>query len=298
MMKYKYIKKVILPEILVKGRKLEYYLIQNLFKDNESEIISELIKYQNLDGGFGNALEPDIRMPSSSVAATNTAINILGEVENVDLKRPVIEKIVKYFERTYIEEFKAWEIVPKEVNGSPRAVWWNYETINSFTYGNPNPEVIGFLYQNKELLNEIDIDYHVDKVVNYVNNEFESTVSMHSLLSVLRFYNRVNNKIKALIRNKLIKIITIELDISRKLWDEYSLEPISIYGIEKYLPIKKELLEENLIYNLRKLEKGIIMPLWQWYQYEGIFEKIKYEWSGLLTYNILKVLISNKMIQK
>jgi len=299
MMNYIYIKKELLPNIKKSGRMLEYYLIQNLFEDKEEKVINELVKYQNFDGGFGNGLEPDLRMKESSVAATNYAVYILEQISREELKANIIEKVVSYFENSYISKLEAWEIVPKEVSNSPRAIWWNYEGIESFTYGNPNPEVIGFLYKNKELLKKIDISYHINKVVKYVNIEFEKNVSMHSVLSVLRFYEKMNNDTKLLIKDKLSMMTLNELEKSSLLWDKYTLEPYLINLIVKDNSFNnKELLKDNLNHNLKKIRKGVILPQWEWYQYDDIFRDVKFEWGGLLTYNVIKSLIENDMFKK
>src|SRR5690349_23610631 len=47
-------------------------------------VINALRGYQNPDGGFGHALEPDVRCPSSQPSPTLTALEILGEAEAAD----------------------------------------------------------------------------------------------------------------------------------------------------------------------------------------------------------------------
>jgi hypothetical protein len=44
------------------------------------EVINVLKAYQNEDGGFGNALEPDIRCPQSQPVPTEMALTIMEEV--------------------------------------------------------------------------------------------------------------------------------------------------------------------------------------------------------------------------
>ena len=56
--------------ILTHARKLEQQLYYYHFKpidSSQSDVITELLKYQNQDGGFGNALEPNVRMNKSSI---------------------------------------------------------------------------------------------------------------------------------------------------------------------------------------------------------------------------------------
>lgn len=51
-----------------------------LFNDGRAEpVVDALLGYRNPDGGFGHALEPDLRCPSSQPAATLYALEILAE---------------------------------------------------------------------------------------------------------------------------------------------------------------------------------------------------------------------------
>lgn len=43
-------------------------------------VVAELARFQNDDGGFGYALEPDLRTPSSSALATGIGLHMLKEL--------------------------------------------------------------------------------------------------------------------------------------------------------------------------------------------------------------------------
>ena len=56
-----------------------------LFADGPAEAVVEALRgYRNSDGGFGHALEPDLRCPSSQPAPTLYALEILGEAGAAD----------------------------------------------------------------------------------------------------------------------------------------------------------------------------------------------------------------------
>lgn len=56
-----------------------------LFGDGTAEpVLAALRAYRNDDGGFGHALEPDLRCPGSQPAATLYALEILGEAGRAD----------------------------------------------------------------------------------------------------------------------------------------------------------------------------------------------------------------------
>jgi hypothetical protein len=60
---------------------------------NKEAVLSVLSAYQNEDGGFGNAIEPDLWNPNSSPYSTHIAINILEEIKFRDRNHDFIKKI-------------------------------------------------------------------------------------------------------------------------------------------------------------------------------------------------------------
>ena len=145
------------------------------------DIINELMKYQNKDFGFGKSLEPDVRLPDSSVVCTNMAVQIIDQIREQSLTEKLREKIVAYYESVYIEELGRWRMVDEKVDSYPRAIWWNYESVDSFTYGNPNPEIIGFLYQNMKYLKKINI------IIHFLIFKFSLSISTNLIYEKIKF---------------------------------------------------------------------------------------------------------------
>ncbi len=298
MINNEFIRNNVLPNIKERGRMIDYYLVKGLLQNTDKEIINELLKYQNEDYGFGHGLEPDLRMPNSSIACTNHAVHILDQIKEKKLTIEIRKQIVSFYENEYIEDLGRWRMVNETVNKYPRAIWWNYETVDSFTYGNPNPEIIGFLYQNIKYLKKLNINKEINKVIKYVNTDFESEASMHSVLSMLHFYKKVDKDIKYLIKDKLEKVVRIELEKASGKWDQYGLEPYKISIIDKYFSeLRMHEYKENLLFNKEKIEKGLIEANWKWYQFNEEFNKCKDEWSGYLTFNVLRALRLNRNIK-
>ena len=279
----------ILPLVKDKGRLLDYYLIKSLFGNKDIEIINELKKFQNKDGGFGHGLEPDVRMPNSSVVATNVAIKALDFVKDKKLKEPMIKDIVSYLESVYDPKRKGFNMVSKEVDDYPHAVWWNYQDLEkNFPYGNPDPEVVGFLYKNRKHLKTLNISSLINSVIKHVISDNFKTGGMHQLMSVLYFYKRVDQDVKNLIHDRLHEVVSHEFDESTGEWQYYGLEPYKIYVIEPhFLNAHLEELGRNLSYNLEKVSTLTVKPNWKWDQYDDVFEEIKHEWTGHLYFDLL-----------
>ncbi|MFW6002370.1 MAG: hypothetical protein ACOCQD_03440, partial [archaeon] len=110
------------------GRKLEKYRFKNFFqKSSEDRVEEELRTYQNEDGGFGNALEPDFRLPDSSPLATSIGLRYLEEVDTTLTSENMIESAIRYLEQTLDKDRKGWFSVPKKVNQYQHTWWWHYD---------------------------------------------------------------------------------------------------------------------------------------------------------------------------
>jgi hypothetical protein len=282
----------VIPLIKEKGKQIDVLLIQNLFEDKQEEIVEELKKYQNDDFGFGHGLEPDIRMPNSSVAATNHGIDVLEHVKDPAIKEELVKELVAYLEAAYDESLNRFIMVTEHVEDYPHAIWWSYKDIlSNFPFGNPDPEVIGFLYQNRKHLKKLNINKLINSVIDYVNSERFMSAGMHHILSMSRFYKRVDKDVRNLIKDRLVTVIDRELEKDLDKWNEYVLEPYKIYIISPELCVNQGVnLKANLMGIFNKIGSLSIEIPWQWYRDEDVFEKVKDDWLGYLYFNMIRAL--------
>lgn len=261
-----------------------YDLLQG---DQGTHLIDVLRHYQNKDGGFGHGLEADIQMPDSSVAATNVAMNLLDQVMD-PRKDPLISRAIGYYESVFDPDTLSFEIVPKEVDDYPHAIWWNYSDIASFTYGNPNPEALGTLLAYKKETT-IDIAAFKNKVISYIVEELPKTDQFHVLLSVLHLYERADialkERLKPILRNACDKMV--EQDPLK--WGDYGLEPYKVFLTAPSLYGRSQPgLEASIKYLEEQLSTGPIKPNWSWYQYDEECKEIVDHWSILLTFDAIR----------
>src|SRR5438477_10688623 len=93
------------------ARKLDLYLYEHLFEDASAQpVLNELAAYQNADGGFGKALEPDLRSPDSSALATTVAFQYLSQI-TVDADE-LVGKAIHYLLDDYDDTKKRWINIP------------------------------------------------------------------------------------------------------------------------------------------------------------------------------------------
>ena len=90
-------------------------------------VLSALGKYQNADGGFGNALEPDCWNPASSPYTTLNAISRLKTVGFTDVGHPIYQGIIRYLDSGEHRTDSGWLFNIPSNNGFARAPWWTYD---------------------------------------------------------------------------------------------------------------------------------------------------------------------------
>jgi hypothetical protein len=136
--------------LLGTGRPLEAAVFRYRFEDGDEEaVFTELGMYQNADGGFGRALEPDLRTPVSSTLATTTALQTLRML-HAPATHPLVQGAIRFLEATYDQTLQSWPLVPPEAEQDAHAPWWNREGLAE-RFGNfainPRAEVLGYLYE-------------------------------------------------------------------------------------------------------------------------------------------------------
>jgi hypothetical protein len=136
--------------IFTKGRPLEQALYNYHFEEGPATaVLDALAHFQNDDGGFGNALEPDIRMAQSSVLATTVALQILHQIGS-DSQNSLVQGAMRYLMDSYEADNKVWPLIPRHNNDFPHAPWWHDDGNLRRNFGqflaNPRAEIVGYLF--------------------------------------------------------------------------------------------------------------------------------------------------------
>jgi hypothetical protein len=137
------------------GRPLDRELYAYEFEAASPQASLEaLAAFQNADGGYGWALEPDIRAEASSVIATSQAMTLLRRL-GAPAQEPQVDAAIAYLVRQFDHDRLVWPIVPPEIEAAPHAPWWDVasspETFNGFKF-NPRAEVLAHLNHYRYLL--------------------------------------------------------------------------------------------------------------------------------------------------
>ncbi|MCP2013817.1 hypothetical protein L1280_000945 [Deinococcus sp. HSC-46F16] len=148
--------------LLERGRPLEVARFRHAFEGgNAADVLQALRTYRNPDGGFGRALEPDVRAPESSVLATATALEVLHDL-NVSPSDELLAGAVEWL-RDHLHVTlggSVWPFLPPEAEAHPHAPWWSQADPEALaaTFGqfrvNPRAGIVARLWRWPELLPE------------------------------------------------------------------------------------------------------------------------------------------------
>ncbi|WP_433439171.1 hypothetical protein [Nonomuraea sp. CA-141351] len=104
------------------GRLIDRLRFETLFKDGPRERVLDVLRcYQNADGGFGNALEPDLRGAGSQPEPVEVAFWILDELGAFD--SPMVPAACDYLARVSAPDGGVPFVLPS-VRDTLHAPWW------------------------------------------------------------------------------------------------------------------------------------------------------------------------------
>jgi hypothetical protein len=127
------------------ARLIDRYRFAYHFGAGEAQpVLDTLRAYQNADGGFGNALEPDIRAPISQPQPVEVAFHVLDELDMMD--DPMVARACEYLKRITTRDGGVPFVLPMP-DEFPRAPWWNTEPDPPAAV-NPPAAIAGLLHKH------------------------------------------------------------------------------------------------------------------------------------------------------
>ena len=252
-------------------------------------VLAVLRKYQNADGGFGNALEPDFRAMESSALCTTIAFQILRSIR-VRPEDDVVSEGIAYFLKTLDRAKGQWRIIPKSTEGSPHAPWWNQTgreaVFDSFSL-NPTAEILGYLYDCQKHVPGGIIALLNDQVFNHLFGI--EKIEMHELLCCLRLLQTGNlpQDNRERLRRKLAGFINQTVARDPAQWKGYSLRLLQVVESpdSPFMVGLDKAVAANLDYELSSQnEDGSWAPTWTWGDaFPDAWKTACREWSGIIT---------------
>jgi len=285
------------------GRPLEIARLRVHFDGTPSQIVlDELEKFQNADGGFGRALESDLRIRESSALCTETAFQIWREIGS---PRPggCLVSAIPYLLQTLDSRHLSWRIVPRMAKPIPQAAWWNEDGMKErIAYRlNPTAQLLGTLYDFRQDVPQDLLGALTDNVIQTLNESQE--IVMHDFLCCK--YLAETEGLDAGIRRSVLYHLERLLDttVSRNPdeWSAYGLRPVQVADHMKspFYPLLTYILPKNLDFEVAaQQEDGSWAPNWAWEDiYAQEWKKARQEWAGVLVVERLLLLHRYKRIE-
>jgi hypothetical protein len=281
------------------ARPLERATFAYEFEDGSVDAIFEaLASFQNTDGGFGNAMEPDFRLPDSSVLATTVGLQVLREY-NAGSDHFLVQGAMRYLMSTYDAEYEVWPIIPPTADNAPHAPWWGYSDDIADSWGgflaNPRAEIVGYLHDYAELVSDTLRDQLTAAALTHLSRK-ASDLEMHDLYCYVRLLETeaLPTAVRTSLLEKLDSIIDRLVVMDPTEWDKYVLKPLEIVDRPEspFADGLSDAVAKNLDFVIsRQAENGAWVPTWSWgNSFPEVWPQAKLDWSGVGTVKTLKAL--------
>jgi hypothetical protein len=281
-------------------RNLEAARIRHLFLGESADnVVTELRRFANNDGGFGRGLEPDFALPASSPMATSVGFQILEETA-APSDHPVVREAIRYLRRTFEPELRGWPPVPRQVNDHPHAPWWHFSLPDpgssaDANWGNPTAELAGYLVGFGEPNGGSDrIESAAsDEAIKRLLSAGDS-MEPHELYCYLRLYDCLPDHRRTQLESKLTALVEEAVCLDASKWGSYTPQPIDfVRDHDSFLFTKyQKALAENISYLLDTVsEDGVWYPTWSWGDgYPEAWERARIEWIGIIAVKHLRAI--------
>ncbi len=288
------------------GRPLDRARFRFHFEQGSAaDVISEVAKYQNPDGGFATILESDSRWTRSSPNGTRVALKILSDVK-AQATDPHVQGAVKYLLATFDESTGTWRALPKEANTAPHAPWWHVHEdtgkcdVDSPVF--PTATLAGYLQPYDALLPHGFLKRITDSSLTFLANAPTKMQmsDIEALTELVRLLPPDHPQREAAVQ-KLRAVLHATVVRDPHEWTTYGIQPLSfVHSLNSpfYPGLEKEV-DTNLAYIVQTQKEDGGWPLnWSWSEVDPSAWKIaEQEWRAVMTLEKLQRLEGFHRIQ-
>jgi hypothetical protein len=285
--------------VLTQARPLERTLFLHLFEGGEPEpVLDALAAFQNPDGGFGRALEPDLRLPASSALATITGLDVLRELD-APVTAPMVRSAIGYLVASFDPALPGWRSVPPAVEGFPHANHWSFELHapggpwDHFLI--PGARILSHLHHWREQAPAKLLDGFTSALVAHVE-ALEGDVGGDSLYYCASLVEtpRFPAPEKERIRKQVLELGPRMVSRDPAAWSTYVSKPLKLapFPSSPLAAVLEREIAQNLDWEIEQQSPdGSWQPNWSWRgEYPETWEIARREWNGHLTLRMLQIL--------
>lgn len=274
------------------------HLINGSSKD---DIVTEMLKYQNADGGMGSGFEADVLCPLSAAIPTAEAIFQAYEYE-LDFDSNWMKRILSYFENNVQDIPKYWEDSPKEAMNYPHAPWWNYAPCTVF---NPNPCAVvasAFIRYGTDSQKELGYKIAQDCLELLLSDDFcvdHDTLNIKALVEQLIAVNSplITDEVMSAVRRRILENTCF--DTSK--YNGYYFTPLDYVSSPDSLwyDTVSHGIEQTIDFWLDNInEQGVWTPNFSWGVDSDVSRQVTKNWMGYITVKRVKILLDFERIKK
>jgi hypothetical protein len=281
------------------ARPLERALFEHHFEGGAvTGALTELAAFQNADGGFGRALEPDLRTPTSSALATGIALRLLLEL-GCDDDHLLVQQAIHWLLNEYNPETQVWRAVPRDANDFPHAPWWHDEagslarTFDGFRVI-PRAELVALCQQVPSLVPGRwlgDITEHT--VAGIETIEPFGSGGGDDLVYALRLAGApgLSGPLRKRLLAHLRQVVPAVVSRDPAEWGSYCITPLKVAPTPRspVADLIEAAVQAHLDYLIdHQTAGGAWDPVWTWGgAYPEAWARARREWQGELTLNAL-----------
>jgi hypothetical protein len=289
--------------LLTSARPLDRALFKCRFEAAPAEqVLAELARYQNADGGFGQALEPDLRTPSSSALCTGIGLRHLQELA-CPPDHPLVAGALQYLLKTFDHDQNVWRVVPRDTNQHAHAPWWHDEngslarTFDDYVLI-PRAQIVALLHT---YASRVPADWlttlteaTVESIEEVADDAFRGGGDALRYSLELAESKGLPRQFKDRVLPRLRCLAGTIVERDPRKWGEYCATPLKIAPLPG--AAAADMLHDDLMRNLdyvveTQASDGAWEPTWSWGEvFPAEWERAKQEWRGHLTLEMLTTL--------
>lgn len=272
-----------------------------------NKYLEELKKFQLDDGGFGFAIEPDLRLASSCPISTSVGIRNALKFEKHPASIVIVKKALEYLVKAYDKDRIGWYAGGKEINDYPHSPWWHWQEDKKMTaidenWGNPSAELLGYILSYEEYAVGFNFELIRKKAIENIYS-ITDFVSFHELYCYAYLIEKVDNDFTSSLLPRVEEGISVLVEKdSGSFYRSYAPTPLDFINKKEFTyGISKKLIDLNLDILIERLEQETLLtPHWDWNDeiYKGNMESARNEWKGILTVQAIeKLMVFNRMAE-
>lgn len=262
------------------------------------EVLNALSFYQNEDGGFGHALEPDAWNPFSSPIQTWAATEVLHEIGFSDSAHPLIRGILRYLESGTDFDGHCWRNTIESNNDHPHAPWWHTGSVSASHHDyNPTACLAGFILKHADRESILfSLGFQIAGEAFDAIMSREPVTDMHTLLCFIRLLQSVQETgiepfDASALQSKLAEQIADCVSHDTDAWEgSYVCKPSQFLESRDsvFYPLIRDLADFECGHIVKtQLEDGSWPVTWGWGDYPEAWAVSKNWWkSGIIIKNV------------